>query len=94
MLTNVIKRLYKLDEFNDIQRDELESKKDLFRHSFEKIRKLLIETYHDFIVELYVLDFIQLPKHLYKLASKIKRTMKLLSFFSFVSTAVYSAPNI
>ena len=45
ILTNVIKRMYKLDEFNEIQEKELETKKTLFKDSFEKVRKLLIKTY-------------------------------------------------
>jgi len=45
VLTNVIKRMYKLDEFNEIQENELETKKEFFKTSTNKISKLLIETY-------------------------------------------------
>ena len=51
VLTNVVKRLYKLDEFNDIQAKELDTKKDQFRSSFEKIRRLLIETYQSLFMD-------------------------------------------
>jgi len=43
--------MYKLDEFNDIQDKELESKKELFKNSFETIRKLLIKTYQDLFMD-------------------------------------------
>ena len=51
VLTNVIKRMYKLDEFNNIQENELEAKKNFFKDSFEKIRKLLIQTYQDLFMD-------------------------------------------
>ena len=51
IVTNVIKRMYKLDEFNDIQDKELTNKKELFKNSFETIRKLLIKTYQDLFMD-------------------------------------------
>ena len=45
ILTHVKKEMYKLDKFNSIQENELEIKKQLFKDSFETIRKLLIKTY-------------------------------------------------
>ena len=51
VLTNVVKRMYKLTEFNEIQEKELESKKELFKESFEKIRKLLIMTYQELFMD-------------------------------------------
>lgn len=42
ILTNVIKRMYKLPEFNEIQAKELDTKKEQFKNSFEKIRGHLI----------------------------------------------------
>jgi len=51
VLTNVVKRMYKLSEFNEIQEKELESKKELFKESFEKIRKLLIMTYQELFMD-------------------------------------------
>jgi dynein heavy chain len=51
ILTNVVKRMYKLDEFNNIQENELETKKNFFKDSFEKIRKLLIKTYQDLFMD-------------------------------------------
>ena len=43
--------MYKLTEFNEIQEKELESKKELFKESFEKIRKLLIMTYQELFMD-------------------------------------------
>jgi len=43
--------MYKLTEFNEIQEKELESKKELFKESFEKIRKLLITTYQELFMD-------------------------------------------
>jgi hypothetical protein len=51
ILTNVIKRLYLLDEFNNIQEKELDIKMQFFKDSFEKIRKLLIKTYQDLFMD-------------------------------------------
>ena len=45
ILTNVIKRMYKLSEFNEIQAKELESKKEQFIESFDKICKHLVQIY-------------------------------------------------
>lgn len=42
--------MYKLDQFNDIQEAELETKKDLFKSSTDNISKLLIKTYQDLFV--------------------------------------------
>ena len=43
--------MYKLDEFNSIQANELDAKKNFFKESFEKIRKLLIKTYQDLFMD-------------------------------------------
>ena len=50
ILTNVVKRLYNLEDFNEIQEKELETKKEQFKNSFEKIRGLLIKTYEDLFI--------------------------------------------
>ena len=51
ILTNVTKKMYKLDEFNDIQNKELEAKKEMFSDSFAKIRALLIKTYQELFLD-------------------------------------------
>ena len=40
-----------MDEFNSIQANELDAKKNFFKESFEKIRKLLIKTYQDLFMD-------------------------------------------
>jgi len=51
VLTNVQKVMYKLSTFNEIQKKELEAKKEMFQESFEKIRQLLIKTYKDLFMD-------------------------------------------
>jgi hypothetical protein len=51
ILTNVVKRMYKLTEFNDIQNKELDLKKAGFKESFETIRSLLIQTYKELFMD-------------------------------------------
>ena len=43
--------MHKLTEFNDIQNKELETKKQGFKDSFDKIRQLLIQTYKELFMD-------------------------------------------
>ena len=50
-MTDIVKQMYDLRDFNVKQTNEIEQKKEFFKTSFEKIRKLLAKTYTDLFMD-------------------------------------------